>query len=233
MTNYDPSLGFVYMIDGRGQGCLQDIDASLVADLADRAAGCAPHLPAPWLHSPTASCSAQAAWGPAEHTAPACAPTRSKAMRTEINLYKPDGSTASMGLDTAYIMYWIARYEFMAVLFNAVGAAPCPPTPAAASPTSACLGPSAHLSPVGRRCCACLATPSAWSPPRAAQPSHRRCGTHLPACCINPGGEAAKTGRAQEGVEQCQHSWGRSVGGASDECQPKGGMATGPLAAWA
>lgn len=44
----------------------------------------------------------------------------SKAMRTEITVYKPDGTTSELGLDTAFQQYWIARYEFMAVLYNAV-----------------------------------------------------------------------------------------------------------------
>eukprot|EP00873_Tetraselmis_striata_P023883 jgi/Tetstr1/444147/TSEL_032045.t1 len=82
VTGYDPSLGFVYMIDGRGQDALRGVDPSLVDDLAERAAG--------------------------------------KAMRTEITVYKPDGTTSELGLDTAFQQYWIARYEFMAVLYNAM-----------------------------------------------------------------------------------------------------------------
>lgn len=39
VTGYDPSLGFVYMIDGRGQDALRGVDPSLVDDLAERAAG--------------------------------------------------------------------------------------------------------------------------------------------------------------------------------------------------
>jgi len=82
VTGYDPSLGFVYMIDGRGQGSLQEIDGSIVDSLADRAAG--------------------------------------KGLTTAINIYDPQGKHSSLSLQNKHVNYWIARYEFLAVLYDAM-----------------------------------------------------------------------------------------------------------------